>query len=242
MNLVNATIELSRKATKAENVNLGYETFKPLNQALVRICKSKVLFNDRAHDWSHVVDVAETAVVLAKRAGVSATPLLLAALCHDLYATISRENHEDLAGVWVREHLSNFGYAAYSELVARMCEQHRASYKGAYTGIFEELFASADRGLFKSSRYPELYWRSYLYNTDRNPELSIKEVCGNVAAHMIDKFGFNGYAKWPTLYSEYFGEELQQFAQFVELHPTADDVVLMLANSDYLKLSHCSTQ
>lgn len=236
MNLGNATVVLGPKANQAEDVNLGFGEFRKINQALVKICKSKVLFNDRAHGWGHIVDVAKTAKALAKQYKVEDTALLLAALCHDLYATVSREDHEVHAGQWVREHLASFGYGAYVEVVARMCEQHRASYQGEYSGAMEELFASADRGFFEPANYAEHYWRSFQYNADKYPEFTPLEVCGNVANHMREKFGINGYAKWPIIYSEVFGHTIKDFGVFAETHPTGSDVALMLANHGFLKL------
>ena len=228
------TISLKIAPPQPEDVNLGFELFKDCNQALVRTCRSKVLINDPAHQWPHVVAVGEMGVRIAKKLNVDPKPFLLAALCHDIFSTLEREHHHEAAGKWVREHLGTFESPRYVEVVARMCEEHRASYKGEYSGLFEEAFASADRGPIGLDCDAAMYWRSFQYTKAKNPAMPIISVCAKVSEHMIEKFGSNGYAKWPDLYRSLFGDELEAMQKRFDALDTPASVSILLANAGYI--------
>jgi len=216
------------------DVNLGFELFSECNQALVRLCKSMVMVNDPAHQWPHIVAVGEMGVKIADHLKVDRKPFLLAALCHDIFSTLHRENHHAVAGNWVREHLGTFEDKCLVEVVARMCEQHRASYKGEYTGLLEEAFASADRGPIGFEHDAAMYWRSFKYTDAKNPGRAIVRTCADVAKHMIEKFGTNGYAKWPDLYCKLFGDELEAMHKRFDSYQYAGDVLRLLSAAGYL--------
>lgn len=235
MNAQIADVKMGLMAYALPSVNLGYELFLPCNQALVRIARSFVGRNEPAHDWSHVCAVGAQGVEVAKRLGVDAKPFLLAALCHDMFSDADRAEHHLRAGEWVREHLGTYEDKALVEVVARMCEQHRASYKGEYTGIFEEGFATADRGPVGLAHDCKAYWRSFQYTRAKNPEYTILRTCEAVAAHMIEKFGAGGYAKWPDLYVKLFKEELTDYQARIAARPTAASVLDLLCTEGYLE-------
>lgn len=215
------------------DANLGWELFKSVNQGLVKICRGMISSNGPSHDWSHVVEVAEAGVEIAKRLKLDPVPFLLAALCHDLFCDSNRAEHHNLAGAWVRENLGTFESKSLVEVVARMCEQHRASYKGEYSGIMEEAFAAADRGLVGINRDVRMYERAVKYALERG-EVSIVRACGIAAKHIGEKFGKGGYAKWPELYVRLFGADLEAMQDRVAARPHASHVLEVLCNARLL--------
>lgn len=210
--------------------NLGYEVFKPVNQGLVKICRGMISRNGPSHDWSHVVEVAQAGMEIAKRLKLDTLPFLLAALCHDLFSDTDRQEHHMLAGAWVRENLGAFESKSLVEVVARMCEQHRASYRGEYTGIMEEAFASADRGLVGIDRDAQMYERAVKYALERN-NCGVVRASEIAAQHIREKFGKGGYAKWPVLYVELFGDELEAMQERIASRPYASHVMDVLENA-----------
>lgn len=222
------------------DANLGYELFKSVNQGLVKICRGMVSKNGPSHDWAHVVEVARAGVEIAKRLKLDELPFLLAALCHDIFSDTDRPEHHLLAGQWVRENLGAFESKALVEVVARMCEQHRASYKGEYSGIMEEAFASADRGLVGIDRDARMYERAVKYAIERNG-CSIVRACEISAQHIREKFGKGGYAKWPALYVRLFGDELEAMQDRIAARPYASHVLEVLCNARLLNRKEIPT-
>lgn len=224
---------LTEKAYEPEDINLGFELFSGINQALVKICRGMVSLNDLAHGWSHVVAVAEAGVKIAHHYGLDTRPFLYAALCHDIYSSKDRENHHLLAAEWVRENLEAFGGGVFVEVVARMCEQHRASYTGVYTGLFEEGFAAADRGPVGVEYDVAHYWRSFQYTAARHSEDCLK-ICERVRKHMLEKFGPDGYARYPSIYQAVFGAELEAYQQRIASRDRMSSVVELLGDAGYI--------
>jgi len=225
---------LTPKASEAPDVNLGFEIFRDVNQALVKICHGMVLRNDPAHQWPHIVDVAQTGVEIAQRLGLNPEPFLYAALCHDLFSGTDREIHHELAAEAVRGHLRSFIPERWVEIVARMCAEHRASYTGDYSGIFEEAFSAADRGPVGPEYDVAHYWRSFQYSQAKHPEVDLYQVALIVSRHMRDKFGSQGYAKYPKLYLEVFGQELAEYQKRVDARDIGSDVITLLTEAGYI--------
>lgn len=208
--------------------------FEGCNPVLIALTRDFVSRNDPGHNWSHVLDVATMGLRFAEKLGLDDKPFLLAAACHDMFSGQDRDHHHELAGEWVRANLSKYEDERYVGLVARMCEQHRSSYHWAYDGLYEEAFASADRGPIGIEHDAKKYWRSYQYNQHRYPSLSPIEICGNVAIAMFGRFGVQGSVRWPELYQNLFGAEIKAFNERVEAIRDSRDVMDLLSNARYL--------
>lgn len=181
--------------------------FETVDNAFLEVCQAKMAANqDPSHDWGHVKDVAKAAFHMAKYAGIDLQPLLLAAISHDTYSGIDRLNHHLLSGAWVREAMPFTLHGEWTETVALCCEQHRASYRGEYTSIYQEAFASADRGMLKMDSINKIVKRSYDFAYARTGDH--RQAVDKVVYHMPEKYGHNGYAKWPELYRNVFIAEL----------------------------------
>jgi hypothetical protein len=165
---------------------------------------------DRAHREDHFLSVEHTGRVLVGRLQLDIDPLLvtLVAYFHDLF-TWSRKNHHLLS----REFIRTTGHATVSWLssrerfeVAEACGQHRASYTGRFSCLLAEVMNAADRCL---PNLHEVFQRSIIYGTSRG--LSQGDATREAVKHLKEKFGRGGYARYPSLYVEAFGKELEDF-------------------------------
>lgn len=166
--------------------------------------------NDAAHQIKHFDEVEKTALLMNARLKLNQSPMLimLSAYFHDLFAW-SRHNHHDLAAIWVSttDHpvIANLD-SLERTLLSKACYEHRASYKGNFTSVLSELISSADRGMPKSK--DDLFQRSYEYH--RSSGCLHEESVHNAIAHIKDKHGSNGYARYPDLYLKFYGKQIKQ--------------------------------
>lgn len=166
--------------------------------------------NDAAHRVEHFEEVNEVGQYINGVLGLGHDPklILYVAFFHDLFAW-SRKNHHELSGAFVKGTCHPLIEALTEEervLVSQGCEEHRASFKGEFSSQFSELMNSADRG------WPEdidaMLERAIQYRMAKGE--SREEAYPESVAHLKEKFGKGGYARYPALYLEAFGEELEE--------------------------------
>lgn len=182
-----------------------------IRQEIIQAFHSHWEHNDKAHRVEHFEEVYQTAMEIQRRLGLTYDPklILFAAYFHDLFAW-SRKNHHDLSSEFIydTDHPLIEQYLNREErsFVAVACLEHRASYEGKFTLEFSELINSADRGL--PGDVQAMLERAMAYRSHRHPEEPV-EVCKAASVrHLKDKFGKNGYARYPDLYKAAFGKEL----------------------------------
>lgn len=166
--------------------------------------------NDPGHRMMHFDDVYTTAVEICRRVEVEPNHelLIMAAFFHDMFA-FSRVNHHILSATWV----ATTDYplvAALSaedrELLRTACLEHRASYKGEFSNSFSELVNGADRGIPVG---PALLLARAVAFRDGDYS-NTEKVRQDALAHIREKFGTNGYARYPEVYVRAFREELEE--------------------------------
>lgn len=164
--------------------------------------------NDQAHQVKHFSAVEKCANVMNDRLGLKTNPklILLAAFFHDMFAW-SRINHHILSGEWV----ASCDYSLIEELtqherdlVAAGCREHRASNTNPFTCRFAALMNAADREL--PGDVNAMVTRAVQYRVARG--MSEQEALEPAILHIKEKFGFQGYARYPKLYLDAFGDEL----------------------------------
>ena len=133
--------------------------------------------------------------------------LVLAALFHDIYSDIDRENHHTLAADWFAKFMIKQGKYEASDIMemSSAIKEHRASYKGEYSNVLSEVLAAADRGA------PDLnstIIRSSKYYLEREPNSDLKTIAENVYKHMVEKFSRTGYMKYNAIYSSFYKKEI----------------------------------
>lgn len=188
--------------------------FSKLNPEMVAICTSMIAENDSAHREDHVIEVAHNVISLFNQLGLDPLSGVLAALIHDIYSGKFRTEHHEMSATWARLNLHRFGYGAYSEVVAQMCEGHRDSSDGAYINIFQEAFAAADRGplTLKGSVLRAL--TKFDESAKHGPTPGLWNA---IRTSLIHKFGKDGYACFNKIHSTFyrsaegFAEEIERF-------------------------------
>lgn len=182
--------------------------FARIPKSLLGVCFGMVSHNDPAHQLPHIRAVARNGIHVANYYHLDTMPFVLAAVCHDIYSSADRENHHLKAGEWVRNNFKHYkGLEKYADLVARMCEQHRSSYKGKYSGLFEEGFAAADRGV---PTVEDSVVRSFNHRS-ASCDGTVEDKVALCIKHLQDKFGPNGYNRPSAVHTDVFGDALVRF-------------------------------
>lgn len=169
--------------------------------------------NDKAHRAKHFEDVYQCGFFINAKLKLGYDPklILFAAYFHDMFAW-SRVNHHELAFHWmmstdnklITENLT----IREMTLVAWACNQHRASFKGNFKGMFSELINSADRGF--PGDVPAMLDRAIKFREKHHPDMSEDERMAGAIAHLKEKYGNGGYGRYPSIYLNVFGDELEQ--------------------------------
>lgn len=169
--------------------------------------------NDRGHRREHFAAVEECGHWINEQMGLGFDPKLIVFMAwfHDLFAW-DRNNHQEISALWIlnTEHPLIEKYLNKDErkLVAAACREHRASYEGTYSHTFTEMMACADRGF--PGDVKEMLERSMKYQLDKKLASTEEQARQMAVEHLKEKFGSNGYAKYPELYIKVFGQELEQ--------------------------------
>jgi hypothetical protein len=167
--------------------------------------------NDPAHREEHFNAVYRCGLDIQDKLGMSFDPklILLVAYFHDLFAW-SRVNHHQLSHNWVK----TTDYPIIAELtledrflVADGCFEHRASNTDQFSNMFAELMNSADRGI-PNVDPSHLFQRSFICNYGKTRDVESSVVKAH--AHVIEKFGIGGYARFSDVYKAAYGEVLKQ--------------------------------
>lgn len=189
------------------------EIFASLNPELVKWAVSRYEASpDHAHGMEHILAVAREAREIAHAFDLDPEPMLLAALLHDVYSHVDREQHHVLASDWVLDNLGKYGYNAHTVTrVAKMCLEHRASGKDQYPDIYCEAFSAADRGPLTIEGFVS---RMLKWPEDRTNRARLKEV----VSHTKEKHSRGkGYARPNQVHAEYYATGLDKFYREVEL-------------------------
>ena len=164
---------------------------------------------DSSHGWNHIEDVVKNALEINRKLTLNLNEehLVLAALFHDIYSDIDRENHHTLAADWFAKFMIKQGKYEASDIMemSSAIKEHRASYKGEYSSLLSEVLAAADRGA------PDLnskIIRSSKYYLEREPNSDLKTIAENVYKHMVEKFSRTGYMKYNAIYSSFYKKEI----------------------------------
>lgn len=165
--------------------------------------------NDAAHRIEHFLDVEKCGNYINNKLELGFDPLLimLVAFFHDMYAW-DRHNHHLMSALWV-ETCDNKVIGVLSDehrkMVAAGCREHRASGNQPFTCDFAEMMCSADRG-FPTTDPEQLLKRALLHRMHTHG-LTEADARPGAIAHIKEKYGKGGYARYPDMYKRAFAEE-----------------------------------
>ena len=161
--------------------------------------------SDKAHLIDHPDDVCDLALRINKE--YNEKLVILASYLHDMFNREARDVHQKLAYEYVLKSEDKFLNQLSKEerlLVAHAVLEHRGSFKGKFFSKLSAIISSADRGL------PDLDYivrRSMNFNNAN---------ANDVYDHIKDKYGTEGYAKYPDVYREIFSNELRAFKKLAD--------------------------
>ena len=184
-----------------------------LRDQIVTAFEDKWDCNDLAHRQNHFENVFKCGMKINEHLNYEFDPKLImfSAYFHDLFAW-SRVNHHELALHFIQgtDHpliIDNLNPAEQST-VAWACYQHRASFRGDFKSRFSALINSADREL--PGDVGHMLNRAILYRKKHFPMMSDDQCMEESVKHLKEKFGRDGYARYPEMYLEVFGDQLEQ--------------------------------
>ena len=198
--------------------------------------------NDPMHGRSHIEDVLnlasmilDSSVIKQRVTGANVTRVILSVFIHDIFSSTHRKLHNVKAYEYVMYDKEDPFLIPLSKqdriIIAYAVLQHRASdmpmlgYKDNFFSIEGEILASADRGV---PSLDSVLSRARL----KNETIDIKTI-----NHIHEKYGVNGYIKFPELYKAYFGEEkISDFHKDVEEWYTGNKE--LVDNKYYLSFSN----
>ncbi len=173
--------------------------------------------NDEAHRYEHFDAVFECGAIINERLDLGFDPRLImfAAYTHDMFA-FSRHNHHEMSHLWITttddELINNIEFMDRFNL-AKACQEHRASFRGDFSSPFSQLFNAADRELPKG--IDAILERALLYRMGNYNETH-KQAMKPSIKHIKEKFGSNGYARYPAMYFRCFEDELIKQRQDID--------------------------
>ena len=173
--------------------------------------------NDGAHRIGHFAEVEAVGNHINDTLKLGFDPMLimLVAYFHDMYA-YDRYNHHLMSGEWVRttDYLPIVALNPEERImVAAGCREHRASGNQPFTCDFAELMCSADRG-FPTTNVETLLSRAIQCRLAKGDSQEAARV--GAIIHMKEKFGSQGYARYPRFYEQTFSEQLLLQRQMVD--------------------------
>ncbi len=169
-----------------------------LNEKLVKYVEEEILprykKNDPAHQEDHIRYVINRAMNMAKKyPEIDSNMMYAAAAFHDLGCSVDRENHHTIsAQMFLSDHMMDIIFnASEKQQIAFAIEDHRASCDHKPRNLYGEILSTADR----DTNYENLIKRVWKYNSQKHSDLSNREIAEFARLHIIDKFGYNGYAR-----------------------------------------------
>ena len=190
--------------------------YSELETRIIEEFSSKWELNDPAHRLSHFKSVQSCGVYInaTLKLNYDVNLITMVAYFHDLFAW-SRDNHHEMSAFWIMttDHpLVNWMDSTQRKLVSNACKEHRASYKGVYSHEFSELMASADRG--EPGNIEDMLIRAVQFRTSKG--MGYKEAHEGALLHLKEKYGSNGYARYPRMYQETFKDILDRQRIFID--------------------------
>ena len=165
---------------------------------------------DAAHNLSHVKNVINTSLALARENGADVNMAYAVAAYHDLGLEGPRAIHHITSGKilqadrrlrkWFSEH--------QIAMMRQAVEDHRASASHEPRNLYGKIVAEADRDLTPD----HVILRTIQFGMAHYPELDQEKHWERLVQHLQEKFGINGYIKlWmPRSQNEKNLQELRQ--------------------------------
>ena len=198
------------ESNESLNIRSSIDTFcdSEIKTNIAKVAK-KYYQNVESHGWGHVIDVLTRATAMVKLDNTHQDTLTIAefaAICfHDAgLKKYGRDKHEIYSAKIAAQELKKLKFNTEDiNLISCAIKEHRASYKGKFTSSISDLVSSADRN---APNLNEMLFRSYSYHIENGK--SHEDAITEAFEHIPDKYGKNGYARFPDYYMLRYKQDL----------------------------------
>jgi hypothetical protein len=198
------------ESNESLNIRSSIDTFcdGEIKTNIAKVAK-KYYQNVESHGWGHVIDVLTRATAMVKLDNTHQDTLTIAefaAICfHDAgLKKYGRDKHEIYSAKIAAQELKKLKFNTEDiNLISCAIKEHRASYKGKFTSSISDLVSSADRN---APNLNEMLFRSYSYHIENGK--SHEDAITEAFKHIPDKYGKNGYARFPDYYMLRYKQDL----------------------------------
>lgn len=171
---------------------LNINDFTELQEYIKNNVFPQYKLNGKSHDITHINEVINRAMKIAKEYDINYAMLYTAAAYHDVGDHIDREHHEIISAkiMYEDKNLDKFFTDEQRKIIKEAIEDHRASLKTEPRNIYGKILSSAD----KNTEIDRYFERSIQFGLEHYKNLTKEEQLDRVYEHSIKKFGINGYA------------------------------------------------
>lgn len=168
---------------------------------------------DKAHGIEHIAYVINRSIKLAKVYRLDINMMYCIAAFHDIGMIKNRLGHEILGAeiLGTDNYINRFFSIHQIETMKSAINEHRASYKGAFTSVYSKAISEADR----SFDIFLMTYRSIAYGMDKYPEYTFEQHFDRTYDYLQKKYGKNGYSRM-VLYYEPDSLKIEQIQRVLD--------------------------
>ncbi len=193
--------------------------------------------NEQGHGLEHIEYVINRSIKFANTfPSINYNIVYTVAAFHDIGHHIDRIKHEIISAeiMYKDKKLKEFFTDEERIIIKEAIEDHRASSNHEPRSLYGKIVATADR----NNTIEDSLKRTYLYGKKHEPELSDDELYERSYYHLIDKFGYNGYAKTylkDDEYEKYLKELRELLSDKKRFIDTQKKYINMLKENEMIK-------
>jgi uncharacterized protein len=149
---------------------------------------------DKGHGINHIGTVIDSSMKLSECFGINSNMVFTVAIYHDLGMSIDRKIHEKHSKIMLTENKDLKNWFSEEEIIkmGEACEDHRASNKIEPRSIYGYLISDADR----TTDIEDMIIRCYNFSIKNYKDKNEEDLYNRVYAHLKEKYGEGGYAKF----------------------------------------------
>jgi len=220
--LIKSQLEVREKLVKYQRDVLSMVITPNMERELILLSELVTPYydlNDEGHRINHVEQVFVNGlnIINKLKLNIDKRLFMYVSYMHDVAISLGRATHElTSANMILNDTFGIFKHFTRNERFEMYCAvcEHRASYTGEYTTDLSELISAADRCLPDLESY---ILRVFISNAGEYETLD--DVPDNIyvaaITHLKDKYGINGYARYNNMYTQTYGDELNELKRSV---------------------------
>ena len=149
---------------------------------------------DKGHGINHIGTVIDSSMKLSECFGINSNMVFTVAIYHDLGMSIDRKIHEKHSKIMLTENKGLKNWFSEEEIIkmGEACEDHRASNKNKPRSIYGYIISDADR----TTDIEDMIIRCYNFSVKNYKDKNEEDLYNRVYAHLKEKYGEGGYAKF----------------------------------------------